>query len=124
MTAARRQTTHPGRDMKSAPQVSDLSFHILLALGDGPSHGYAIGKDVEERSNGRLDPTTGALYQALRRLAEDGLVAAIDAPGEGDSRRKYFTLTALGRRAAAEEARCLDGLVRAARQRKLYPQRA
>ena len=60
--------------------------------------------------------------------ADDGSVtsidAAIDAPGEGDSRRKYFTLTALGRRAAAAEARRLDGLVRAARRRKLYPQRA
>lgn len=110
--------------MKPVPQVSDLAFHILLALGDGPSHGYAIGKDVEERSNGRLDPTTGALYQSLRRLAEEGLIMAIEAPGDGDPRRKYFTLTALGRRAAAEEARRLDGLVRAAKQRKLYPQRA
>ena len=44
--------------------LSELAFHILLALGDGPSHGYAIGKEVEERSGGRLDPATGALYQA------------------------------------------------------------
>ena len=53
--------------------LSDLAFHVLLALGDGPSHGYAIGKDVDERSGGRLDPTTGALYQVLRRLAEEKL---------------------------------------------------
>lgn len=124
MTAGRRPTTHPEVDIKPVPQVSDLAFHILLALGDGPSHGYAIGKDVEERSNGRLDPTTGALYQSLRRLAEEGLIMAIEAPGDRDPRRKYFALTALGRRAAAEEARRLDGLVRAAKQRKLYPQRA
>ena len=45
--------------------VGNLAFHILLALGDGAAHGYAIGKDVERRSEGRLDPTTGALYQAL-----------------------------------------------------------
>ncbi len=104
--------------------VSDLAFHILLALGEGPSHGYAIGKDVETRSGGRLDPTTGALYQALRRLTDDGLIAPVEAPEDADPRRKYFALTREGRRAAAKEAERLDALVRAARQRKLYPQRA
>ena len=104
--------------------LSDLAFHILLALGDGPSHGYAIGKDIEARSGGRLDPTTGALYQALRRLSEDKLIAAVSGPEAADPRRKYFALTAGGRRAAAAEAERLDALVRAARHRKLYPQRA
>lgn len=107
-----------------ATALPDLAFHILLALGEGPSHGYAIGKDVEERSGGRLDPTTGALYQALRRLADDGLIAPADGPRDADVRRKYFALTRQGRRAAAHEAARLNGLVRAARQRKLYPQRA
>jgi DNA-binding PadR family transcriptional regulator len=104
-------------------QLSDLAFHVLLALGDGPSHGYAIGKYVEQQSGGRLDPTTGALYQALRRLADDGLIAAADGPEHTDLRRKYFALTPRGRRAAAAEAERLAALVRAARQRKLYPQR-
>lgn len=107
-----------------APALSDLAFHILLALGDGPSHGYAIGKDVEAQSGGRLDPTTGALYQALRRLADEGLITPAEGPQASDSRRNYFVLTRLGRRAAAAEAKRLDGLVRAARQRNLYPQRA
>ena len=113
--------------MGSAPRamaLSDLAFHILLALGDGPSHGYAIGKYVEDQSGGRLDPTTGALYQALRRLADEGLVAPAEGPGDADVRRKYFALTRLGRRAAAAEAARLHALVRAARQRKLYPQRS
>lgn len=103
--------------------LSDLAFHVLLALGDGPSHGYAIGKYVAEQSAGRLDPTTGALYQTLRRLAVDGLIAPADGPGDADVRRKYFVLTRQGRRAAAGEADRLHALVRAARQRKLYPQR-
>ena len=106
------------------PPLSDLAFHILLALGEGPSHGYAIGKDVEDHSGGRLDPSTGALYQALFRLTADGLIAPAGGPAGSDSRRKYFTLTAHGRRAAAAEARRLDGLVRVARKRKLYSQRA
>ena len=103
---------------------SDLEFHILLALGSGPAHGYAIGKDVEARSAGRLNPATGALYQALRRLTEDGLIAPAAAPDEADARRKYLALTPAGRRAASEEAARLDALVRAAREKKLYAQRA
>ena len=102
--------------------MTELAFHILLALGDGPSHGYAIGKDIEERSGGRLDPTTGALYQALKRLTEDGLVTPANPPAGsgGDLRRKYFQLTPQGRRATSAEAERLAALVAAARQRKLY----
>jgi DNA-binding PadR family transcriptional regulator len=57
-----------------------LAFHILIALGNGPAHGYAIGRDVEEQSGGRLDPSTGTLYQALHRLKER-LIASIKAAG-------------------------------------------
>ena len=107
-----------------APVVSDLAFHVLLALGNGPSHGYAIGRDVEEQSEGRLDPSTGALYQVLKRLTDEGLVASSKAPRDVDPRRRYFALTDRGRLAVAAEARRLDALVRAARKRRLYPQRA
>ena len=111
-------------DVNPVPALGELGFHVLLALGDGPSHGYAIGKDIEEQSGGRLDPTTGALYQVIRRLTDDGLITPVATPGDVDPRRKYFALTRAGRRAAAQEAERLAALVRAARQRKLYPQRA
>src|SRR6185295_20231090 len=101
-------------DEEPPQAIPDLTFHILLALGPGPSHGYAIGKDVEEQSGGRLDPTTGALYQVLRRLTEEGLVVPVEGPGDVDPRRKYFALTRTGRRAAAQEAERLAALVRAA----------
>jgi PadR family transcriptional regulator, regulatory protein PadR len=104
--------------------LSDLAFHVLLALGGGPSHGYAIGKAIEAQSGGRLDPTTGALYQALRRLTDDGLIAEVDGPKDVDARRRYFTLVPAGRKAAAAEAVRLDALVRTARKRRLFPQRA
>ena len=71
--------------------LSNLSLHILLALGEEASHGYAIGKEVELRSGGKLNPTTGALYQGLKRLTEDGLVKHTTPPpaGSSDSRRQY-----------------------------------
>jgi DNA-binding PadR family transcriptional regulator len=112
------------KDDVPSQALPDLVFHVLLALGHGPTHGYAIGKDVEEQSGGRLDPTTGALYQVLRRLADEGLIAPVSSPDEVDPRRKYFALTKTGRRAAAQEAERLAALVRAARQHKLSPPRA
>jgi DNA-binding PadR family transcriptional regulator len=103
--------------------LSELSFHVLLSLGNGPAHGYAIGKEIEERSDGALNPTTGALYQALKRLRDDGLLepAPEETEQAGDARRRYFRLTELGREVAATEAQRLEKLVRAARARKLYP---
>ena len=101
--------------------LSNLWFHILLALGAGDAHGYAIGKEVEARSGGKLNPTTGGLYQALRRLEEEGLVAPAEGNGEHtDKRRRTFQLTELGREVIALEAARLDGLVEAARARDLF----
>jgi DNA-binding PadR family transcriptional regulator len=102
--------------------LSELAFQLLLALGNGASHGYALGKDIEERTLGRLNPTTGSLYQSLKRLKDDGLIEETD-PGEGslDARRKYFQFTPLGRRVMALEVERLEALVSLARKRSLAP---
>lgn len=104
--------------------LSDLSFHVLLALGAGPSHGYAVGKEIERRSGGRLSPATGSLYQALRRLHRDGLIEEGERPRRiavVDARRQYFQLTPFGRRVFAMEARRLEALLSAAREMQLLP---
>ena len=102
--------------------LSELPFQILLALGGGASHGYALGKEIEARTSGRLSPTTGSLYQSLKRLKDDGLIE--EAPPEdahGDSRRKHFRFTSLGRRVMALEVERLQELVSLARNRALAP---
>jgi len=107
--------------------LSDLPFQILLALGNGDAHGYAIGKEIEERTSGRLLPTTGSLYQALRRLREDGVIAVAevaDRDGGGDSRRKYFQLTPLGRRVVSLEIERLEALISVAQERSLVRKRS
>ena len=102
--------------------MTDLALHVLLAIGDGAAHGYAIGKDVDDRSGGRLDPTTGALYQVLKRLQHDGLIQPAPAPGDErvDPRRKYFELTGAGRDAVGAEIARLHEVVQLAKHRRLF----
>ena len=97
----------PQREPESFLPLSHMALHVLLALGSGPSHGYAVGKDAEQRTGGKMKPTTGGLYLALRRLRDDALVVHTSAPdGEStDSRRQYFGLTPLVR---AKSARLLS----------------
>ncbi len=63
---------------------------ILSSLADGPKHGYALTKDVEEFAGVRLAP--GTLYEALARLESQGLIEALE-PAE---RRRPYRLTAAG----------------------------
>ena len=104
--------------------LTPLEFHVLLALSDGAQHGYAIGKEVELRSEGRLKPGTGSLYQVLRRLDQAGSIDRAATPaGEVDARRQYFRLTRAGRETARSEAARLEGLVELARSKSLLQAR-
>jgi DNA-binding PadR family transcriptional regulator len=108
------------RDPESFIPLSELAFQILLALGEGAAHGYGIGKEIEGRTGGRLNPTTGSLYQAIKRLTDDGLIeGATPEEDPGDPRRKYFRLSPLGRRVMSLEVERLAELVRVARERAL-----
>ncbi len=108
-------------DPQSFLPLGNLPFRVLLALSEHPAHGYAIGKEVEARSQGRLSPTTGTLYQVLRRLTGDSLIEPAPAPDEStDSRRQYFQLTKFGREVARCEAHRLNELVLEAQARRLF----
>ena len=106
--------------------MRQIEFEILLTLATGERHGYAIIQDIEARSQGSLSVETGTLYRALQRLAEDDLVQLTDAPRglEDDERRRFYAITAEGRRAAAAEARRMAALVDAARIASLIPERS
>jgi len=105
----------------SAP-LSPATFHVLLALAGEDLHGYAILKDVEQRTSGSVTLSTGTLYGILKRLLADGLIiesrARPSAPGD-DERRRYYRLTPSGREIASAEAERLNQLVTEARARRL-----
>jgi DNA-binding PadR family transcriptional regulator len=104
--------THPGHT-----PLTPVVFHILLAIADGHTHGYAIGQAVEEVSGLRMGP--GTIYGSLQRMERDGLVEEVEDPD--DDRRKPFVLTAEGRRALEAEALRIDRLAALARSRDLVP---
>jgi DNA-binding PadR family transcriptional regulator len=97
-------------------------FHILLALADGEKHGYAIMREADELSLGRVRLGPGTLYGAIKRLLEAGLIEESDDrpdPGLDDQRRRYYRLTNRGERMASAEAERLANLAEVAQQRNL-----
>ena len=118
MVKKQRHVVPPESQLPLAP----ATFQILLALVDCERHGYAIMKEVSARSGGTVRLGPGTLYGALKRLLESGLVEEGSEradPELGDDRRRYYRLTKFGLRVARLEARRLEGMVRAARQKKL-----
>ncbi len=106
--------------MKQPPIESFLPlkphwFHVLLSLADQEQHGYAIMQEVLERTGGKVRLWPATLYGTLKRLIDADLIAESDerpAPEMDDARRRYYRLTALGRRVLAAESARLEELVR------------
>lgn len=111
--------------MPAPDPLTRVVFHVLLALADGPRHGYAIMKDVEGHTDGTLKIGAGTLYGTLQRLSEAGWVAETDAPTAAtslrDERRRFYRLTPDGRKALGAEVSRLEELVRLARRSRGVP---
>lgn len=103
-------------------------FEILLALGDGARHGYAIIQTLRDPEGPGLHIETGPLYRHLKRLLEDGLIAQSDDPPPGtsddDRRKAYYSLTELGREVVRLEAERLSALVRRSERLGLHTEGA
>ena len=105
------------RDPHALLPLTPALFHVLLALVAGEKHGYAILKDVAQRTGGQVQLGTGTLYGIVKRLLADGLIRE-SAAGSTDRRRAY-RLTAFGRKVALAEAERLRDLVNLAPLQRL-----
>jgi DNA-binding PadR family transcriptional regulator len=91
---------------------------ILASLADGDRHGYGIRKDVHARTAGEITIGVTSLYRLLAQLLDEGLVEESPrrpAPELDDERRRYYRLTAAGRRALEAEVRRMERVLAAAR---------
>ena len=75
-----------------APHV----LQILVSVLDRPQHGYAIIKEISERTEGEMQLGTSTLYSAIKRMVAAGLLVETDPPAAiapDDARRRYYVAT-------------------------------
>ena len=102
-------------------------FHILIALGEGEKHGYAVMQEVADRTDGQVRMSPGTLYGSIRKMLDDGLIEESfrrAAVLNNDERRRYYRLTKFGRTVAAAEAERLAALLHHARLNGLVPRKS
>ena len=95
-------------------------FQILLSLVDRDLHGYALIKDIEQRTDGEVKLTASTLYGALARLLEGALIEELD-PDPGDERRRKYRLAKAGAALLRLEAARLERAADWARAKRLLP---
>lgn len=97
-------------------------FQILLALGDGASHGQAIRDEVLARTEGQMHLWPGMLYGSLKQMGDEGLIKETEAPpgaAHGGGVPRYYRLTLLGRERLGEELERLASFLGAAKAKGL-----
>lgn len=85
--------------------LREQTYLVLLALADGPLHGYAVIAAVAETSDGAVRLGPGTLYGALDRLTGDGLVVVSSEAVVDGRHRRYYQLTGVGREQLVDETR-------------------
>lgn len=103
--------------------MTTRTLQILLALADGPLHGYGIRQSVMDRTKGAVVLGSGTLYEAVDRLLARAWIAEVSTPpGEapsGGPPRRYYALQPAGRTALVDELRRMEALVRYASAKDL-----
>lgn len=115
---------HQDDDFSHLLPLREPTFFILLSLSEGEKHGYAIIKDVAALSNGKVNLSTGTLYEALARLLDQLLIERVEAGGDTPEQaahpgrpRKAYRLTPKGGQVVQAEMVRLQSLVLAAERR-------
>jgi len=85
-----------------------LDLLVLRTLTDGPMHGFAIARHIQETTRDALRIKEGSLYPALHRLEERGLVVAAWGASGRNRRARFYRLSRAGRRVLGEERGAWD----------------
>ncbi|MGD8329654.1 MAG: helix-turn-helix transcriptional regulator [Acidobacteriota bacterium] len=95
------------------------TLQIMLALTQGPLHGYGIKLDVEGRTDGAVKLGSGTLYEAIQRLLDNGWIVEVEQPegydASGGPARRFYDLTDEGRQALRNEVESMQEIVEFAR---------
>ena len=80
-----------------------LQMLVLALIEQRARHGYEIAKLIENRSAGKLDFHIASLYPLLYRLENKGLVEGRWVEKANERRRRFYKITAQGRRELAKQ---------------------
>ena len=105
----------------SSSRMRESTYFILATLQDEPLHGYAIIKQADALSQGRVKLATGTLYSALDRLTGEGLVQVVSEETVNGRARRYYSLTPGGRAALQAHAVHLAAAARVVIDRAARP---
>ncbi|TGK33291.1 PadR family transcriptional regulator [Leptospira gomenensis] len=97
-------------DAPEQKSITPAMFHILLALAEEPSHGYAIAKSLYDSSSGSFKLGPGTLYRTLEQLRSWAWIRySKRKAAEGDDpRRLYYEITATGKKVLVSELKKLE----------------
>ena len=117
--------TKPDTAVERLLPLPPAMFHILVSLGDGEKHGYAIMREVAVRTEDKVRMSPGTLYGSIRKMLDAGLIEEFFRRGRDveDERRRYYRVTRFGRAVAAAEADRVTALLHHARLSGLVPRR-
>lgn len=104
--------------------LKPIDFLILLMLAQGERHGYRIMQEIAQHTEGQIQLEAGSLYRTIRRMQDGRLIEESSrrpAADLDDERRRYYRLTAFGKRVVTAEAARLRALVRIAELARLLP---
>ena len=108
---------HQARDPRTLLPLPHLEYQILVSLADAELHGYAIVKEIAQRSEGTSTPSTGSLYLAIARLLKNGLIDEVVPEVTTVRNKRTYTLSLFGHRVAEAETTRLTDLARLATDR-------
>ena len=106
--------------------MKPVALHILIALADRDSHGYALMQAIREQSRGQVSVHTASFYRHLGKLMDEGLVAETAGRPAGDDPRRgtYYRITPRGRQTLADEKQRLTELVAQMNKIRASPRKA
>lgn len=107
--------------MEPDQPLPPAAFLILLALASGDKHGYAIMQEARQLSDSTVQIGPATLYTTIQRLLDADRIREVSGPEKGDSRRRYYRLTAAGKQALQTEIARMEALVRKSKAMRLRP---
>jgi DNA-binding PadR family transcriptional regulator len=106
---------------QTSNSLTRAGFLILLALGSGEKHGYALMREARDLSDGEFQIGPATLYTTIQRLLESGWIREVAGPKNGDGRRRHYGLTASGRTELNLELKRMEAMVKKSKSMRLRP---